>query len=293
MATRFRAWDDYYIPGTTVLRNKFNERDAAILSIREEFAARVRLVELAKTPVEGRFDYDHMKAIHRHIFQDVYEWAGQERVGPLSRMTKDGPDVVNFAPGDPAAPIVAYGYYPSPGIADAASEQYRMLADENHLNGLPRAQFVERLAEHWGELNTIHSFREGNSRSQFVFFSQLAEGAGYRLDAEQFKVGASLRDEFVAARFYNQATTKTDRLAAVFDKALTQIGPDSLGQVVAREHTLSERTQMPRGIDAIRLAQGEAAVPATDAVQQHPGSTRSSRRPHPTPTQDRSRGRGD
>lgn len=293
MATRFRAWDDYYIPGTTVLRNKFNETDAAKLGAKEELAAAARLLQLAAKPIQGRFDYDHMKAIHRHIFQDVYEWAGQERVGPLSRMTKDGPDVVNFAPGDTAAPTVAYGYYPSPGIADAANNQYRMLGRENHLVGLPRAQFVERLAEHWGELNTIHSFREGNSRSQFVFFSQLAEAADYRLDAEQFKVGASLRDEFVAARFYNQATTKTDRLAAVLDKALTQIGPDSLGQAVAREHTLSERAQMPRGIDAVRLVQGESAAPAADAVKQHPGSTRSSRHTHPSPTQDRSRGRGD
>ena len=32
----------------------------------------------------------------------------QERVGPLGKMTKDGPDVVNFAPGDPAASTVAY-----------------------------------------------------------------------------------------------------------------------------------------------------------------------------------------
>lgn len=161
MAAKFRAWDDYYIPGTTVLRNKFNETDAATLSAKEEFAASARLDQLADVPIEGRFDYDYMKAIHRHIFQDVYEWAGQERVGPLSRMTKDGPDVVNFSPGDPEAPIVAYGYYPSPAIADAANNQYRMLARENHLLGLPRAQFVERMAEHWGELNAGGSALSG------------------------------------------------------------------------------------------------------------------------------------
>lgn len=197
--------------------------DADQLRIFEEGQAHVRLVELASNPIPGAFDYDHMKAIHRHIFQDVYEWAGQERVGPLGKMTKDGPDVVNFAPGDPAAPTVAYGYYPSPAIADAANAQFRKLSQENHLTGLPKEQFVERLAEHWGELNTIHSFREGNSRTQFVFFSQLAENAGYRLDPESFTIGSTLRDEFVAARFYNQATTKTDRLAAVLSKAIDEL----------------------------------------------------------------------
>lgn len=224
MATKFRSWDDYFIPGTSVLRNKFNETDSAKLSAKEEFAAAARLDQLANAPLPAIFDYDHMKAIHRHVFQDVYEWAGQERIGPFGKMTKDGPDVVNFAPGDPAAPTVAYGYYPSQGIAAAAADQYRRLIQENCLVGLPREQFVERLAEHWGELNTIHSFREGNTRTQFVFFSQLAENAGYLLNTEAFKAGSPLRDQFVAARFYNQATTRTDRLAAVLSQVVDTSG---------------------------------------------------------------------
>jgi cell filamentation protein len=249
--TRFLSWEDYFFPGSTVLRNKFNERDEDKLRVREEFAAQIRLVQLAGSPIAPTFDYDHMKAIHRHIFQDVYEWAGQERVGPLTIMTKAGPDVVNFAPGDPAAPTVAYGYYPSPGIADAANDQYRKLASEHHLVGLPRAQFVDRLAEYWGELNTIHSFREGNTRAQFVFFSQLAEKAGYRLDSDQFKAGAALRDEFVAARFYNQATTKTDRLAAVLERALLPLG--STGPQSSDGKPLSQR--------AAELTRAEPALP--------------------------------
>ncbi|TFC01467.1 cell filamentation protein Fic [Cryobacterium adonitolivorans] len=232
MAAKFRAWDDYFIPGTTVLRNKFNETDAAKLGAKEEAAASIRLDQLANKPIPPTFDYDHMKAIHRHVFQDVYDWAGQERVGPLGKMTKAGPDVVNFQPGDPAAPTVAYGYYPSPAITAAAQDQYRNLGRENHLVGMPQDQFISHMAEHWGELNTIHSFREGNTRAQFVFFSQLADNAGYKLDTEAFKMGSPLRDEFVAARFYNQATTKTDRLEAVLSKALesrsiSHEGPES------------------------------------------------------------------
>ena len=42
----------------------------------EEHWASLRLIELQDNPILGLFDYDHMKAIHRHIFQDVYEWAG-------------------------------------------------------------------------------------------------------------------------------------------------------------------------------------------------------------------------
>jgi len=78
----FRTWDDYFIPGTSVLRNKFTapgkaygESDPAKLRALEEGAVAFRLAELAAHPIEGRFDYDHMKAIHGYIFQDVYDWA--------------------------------------------------------------------------------------------------------------------------------------------------------------------------------------------------------------------------
>jgi cell filamentation protein len=205
VATRFRAWDDYFIPGTTVLRNKFNETDAAKLSAKEEFAASVRLDQLAGDPIPGRFDYDHMKAIHRYIFQDVYEWAGEERVGPVGQlMTKDG-----------------HNYYGAgPALTSAAEAEYAKFASTNYLRNLEPAAFVAQLAERWGELNVIHSFREGNTRSQFVFFSQLAQQAGYRIDAERFAPEAPLREEFVRARFHSQDTGSNEPLAAVLRQAI-------------------------------------------------------------------------
>lgn len=75
-----RSWEDYFIPGTTVLRNKFGETDPERLREKEEFAAYVRLAELAAHPIDGGFDCAHMKAIHRSIFQDVYDWAGDQEL---------------------------------------------------------------------------------------------------------------------------------------------------------------------------------------------------------------------
>ena len=234
--SQFRSWDDYFIPGTTVLRNKlvtaadpYGTRDAEKLRRYEERATLLRAIELDRKPIEGNFDYAHLKAVHRALFQDVYEWAGQERVGPDRQMSKSGPDVVHFAPGDPAAPTVQYGYYPGVGdqIREAAERQFRKLAADDLLRGRDRVQFVAGLADHWGEINTIHSFREGNTRTQSVFFSQLAREAGYELDVGQFAENAPLREEFVQARFYNQATARTDRLVGVLDKTLTEIEPRS------------------------------------------------------------------
>jgi cell filamentation protein len=204
MAKGFRTWDDYFIPGTSVLRNLENIADGEQLRRYEEAQAHQRTVELAATPSPATFDYNHMKAIHRHIFQDVYAWAGEERVGPNDFMTKDG-----------------HAYYPGgPSLTAAAETEYGKIASKDLLRGLDKDQFVDELAERWGELNVIHSFREGNTRTQFVFFSQLAEQAGYRIDTEAFKVGSPLRDEFVQARFHSQDTGSNSRLAAVLSKAI-------------------------------------------------------------------------
>jgi cell filamentation protein len=262
VATTFRSWDDYFIPGTDVLRNKWNETDGARLRAKEEFAAQARLVELAAKPVPGEFDYAHMKEIHRRIFQDTYEWAGDERVAPDWQMSKQGPDVVNFAPGDPNAPKVPYGYYPAPAIREAAEMQYRRLAGEDHLVGMDRDQFVGRLADHWGELNTIHSFREGNTRSQFVFFHQLSENAGYRLDSAQFQAGAPLRDEFVNARFYNQATGRADRLATVLGKAIEPIGAATAAPLTAEQQRTVDMLSRQNGRPASEVTR--AAPPTLD-----------------------------
>ena len=77
------------------------------------------------------------------------------------------------------------------------------------------------LAEIWGELNVIHPFREGNTRTQFVFFSQLCEHAGYALDDSLFARDQYFRDELVRARFHSQASVSNERLASVLRRAIS------------------------------------------------------------------------
>lgn len=205
------SWEDYFIPGTNVLRNKFTtptqpfgEANPVRLRQLEEIASNVRMQELKSVPILGAFDYVHMKAIHRYIFQDVYDWAGEERTAPTTFMTKNG-----------------YPYYPAgPALKADANKLYRALADDNYLRELEFVPFVERLAEYWGELNVIHSFREGNTRTQFVFFSQLAEFAGYRLAAEVFNADPLLRQDFNKARFQGQATASNAALAVVLSRII-------------------------------------------------------------------------
>lgn len=186
MASEFTTWGDYFIPGTQVLRNKLGIGNEADLREAEEKLTWVRTVDLDAHPMPGDFDYDHMKAIHRHLFQDVYEWAGEERVGP------EEPQVMTK--GD-------FSYAPVSFVDEHLEVQYRRLAEHDRFRDLPEDEFVDRLADAWGEVNFAHAFREGNTRTQILFFDQFCEQAGYELNREAFLPGTATRDQFVAARF--------------------------------------------------------------------------------------------
>jgi cell filamentation protein len=92
---------------TDVLRNKFGIRRQSELRAAEYAATDRRQTEifLGKGPA-GKFDKEHLKALHRHIFQDVYEWAGHtrnespmvdgRRVEPVGMLSKGG---MPFLPG--------------------------------------------------------------------------------------------------------------------------------------------------------------------------------------------------
>jgi cell filamentation protein len=162
--SRYDAVDDYVYPGTQVLRNKAEIREQAALDAFEADATAVRMLELLERPIPGGFDFAHLCAMHQHLFQDVYEWAGEIRTVDISR------DTSRFAN---ASRIDSY-----------LSGELRKLSAENWLRGLPPDAVVARLAHYMGEINATHPFREGNGRTQRVFCSLLAEQAGYFIDFE-------------------------------------------------------------------------------------------------------------
>ena len=77
--------DPYPYPGTNVLKNLRGLTDPELLERFEARRTHRRIAELIDTPAAGRFDVAHLKAIHRYIFQDVYEWAGQFRTVNISK----------------------------------------------------------------------------------------------------------------------------------------------------------------------------------------------------------------
>lgn len=151
---KYAGSDHYLDPVTGVLKNKLGVQYPTILEEREADYATARSYELAKTPLEGRFDLDHLKAIHKHLFGDVYAWAGELRD-------------IDLAKGN--------SYFANhTHIVSAARPVFAKLADEGYLTGLDTAAFSERAAYYLGEINALHPFREGNGRAQREFINHLA-----------------------------------------------------------------------------------------------------------------------
>lgn len=94
MAWRYDSWESYFYPetinpvtGDGTLRNLYDEHDPRVLARFEYIETTGRATELLRGDVTIPKTYDaaHMRAIHRHLFQDVYEWAGEYRTVNMSK----------------------------------------------------------------------------------------------------------------------------------------------------------------------------------------------------------------
>ena len=154
--------DSYLYLDSDVLRNKPGLRSADALARFEYERAAWRLDEMRRWPPPDRFDLEELKRLHGHIFQDVYDWAGSIRTVDIAK---------------------AGQMFCRPAFLEGEGKRLaEALAKENLLRGLDRPAFIGRLAEHYGDWNALHPFRDGNGRSTRELFRQLASQAGYELD---------------------------------------------------------------------------------------------------------------
>lgn len=166
--------DPYVYPGTSVLRNLRDIRDAELLNEFEAEATARRLRQLEHEPIQGKFDTRHLQAVHHHIFQDVFEWAGDFRTVNISKS------------GDPFAfheHIVS--------SLDKVSAELKL---EWHLAGADLERFASRCTYYLGEINAVHPFREGNGRAQREFIRELGVRNDLLIDWKQIS-----REEMIEA----------------------------------------------------------------------------------------------
>lgn len=155
-------WDDQYCyPHSNILKNKLGITDAVQIKIAEREITSLRISRAKIDPIRGNFDLKHLMAIHRYIFSDIFEWAGEIRT-------------VNIAKGN----LFCAAQY----IEEQASELFSKLKAEHDLSDTASEEMPLRLSYYLSEINAIHPFREGNGRTQRLFIEYLAEKNGYLVD---------------------------------------------------------------------------------------------------------------
>ena len=184
------SYRDQNYPGTMVLINKLGLRDPDSLAAAEVAATTGRAQSLRVTDRELH-DPAVLAKIHRHLFQDLYEWAGRHRTVDIGKEGGGG-----FAPAKHLAVLV-------PDAMDRfraalPMPQLRRIRDRALVQPEAAIEILAgKLARPVGDLNHAHPFRDGNGRMVRAYADQLAQRAGLalrsaRLDPEAW-IEASVR----------------------------------------------------------------------------------------------------
>jgi cell filamentation protein len=151
----------YTDPNTGLLRNLHNITDADVLLFVESGAVTKRLLEPYENPIKIK-GIDSLFTIHKHLFQDIYTWAGKKRIVEIS---KDGKQ-----------------FFPTTHFDNALRYINQLITEFKKIPKDNKKSLAEKLAEILDNVNYLHPFREGNGRTQREFLRLLAIEKGLYLN---------------------------------------------------------------------------------------------------------------
>lgn len=151
--------DSYCYENSTVLINLLNLTTEVELAQAEVALTSYRLTEFK--PDFENLSFAYLCTIHRHLFQDLYAWAGEIRTVDISKQSTR--------------------FCHARFIEKEAQKCFDYLERMNYLHDYDKVSFVKHLAYFFCEMNVVHPFREGNGRTLRLFCEVLALQAGYEL----------------------------------------------------------------------------------------------------------------
>ena len=127
--------------------------------------------------------FESLKAIHKYLFEDIYDFAGELRT-------------VNIAKGNFRFVSLMY-----------------LEAALANIDKMPQSTFDE-IVEKYVEMNIAHPFREGNGRTQRAFLTQLIRNAGYDISF------ADMDTELLMIATIQSTQGVTDMLKQIFQESI-------------------------------------------------------------------------
>ena len=148
--------------GTFCLINKLGIKDEEKLRNFEAAVTFAKISEIENGFMDFPLTAEGYRSIHRFIFEDIYDWAGEYRKVDIS---KKG---------------TVFASYKS--VDSLMKNCFKRLSDHNYFKDIPLNNYLENITDLYNTLNMIHPFREGNGRTQRTFISLLARFSGHFAD---------------------------------------------------------------------------------------------------------------
>lgn len=214
--------NDPYVLESGTLKNLLNIEDYEELEQAEADIGFGKLINVGIT-FGTSFDSDYYRNIHRHIFSDIFDWAGEYRTVPVYKEEIVIPGLsLEYTRPD------KIGKELDQRIDDLNSVDWTRFKDRRQLS----QEFARKLALIW----RVHPFRDGNTRTTLAFADMYSRLHGFpfnmeflldnlsrRFDENGRVTQYSIRDLFVLAALDDNNYPEPEYLAKMFDKAI-QIG---------------------------------------------------------------------
>mgnify|MGYP005796777589 CR=1 FL=1 len=149
----------------------------------------MRIVELLNQ-ADFELSVDYLKYIHKYLFQDIYEFAGEFRKIDFSKHEK----ILNND-------SVAYG--DSKTLAESLEYDISLEKDKDY-NEMSIVEVIKNITDFTSNIWQVHPFREGNTRTTAVFIEKYLISLGYNVDSSLFKdKSVYFRNALVRSNYFN------------------------------------------------------------------------------------------
>lgn len=176
-----------YSNSSDVLKNKLGLNKEELLEEKERLLTNYKLADLYITGITGDFDVKHYLGIHKYLFSDIYEFAGEIRSENIQK-------VLPFC-----LPNLIYSNLEDT-LRRAKRDSMRIQTEE---------ELIHFFAYYYAELDIIHPFMEGNGRTEREFFRQYMLKINEMIDFGEYEVDYSKiesKDQFIQALIIADST---------------------------------------------------------------------------------------
>ena len=172
---------EYYIEKDKKQELNHNELECDFVS--------TRIVELLQID-NFELSVDYLKYIHKYLFQDVYEFAGEFRNIDFSKHEK----ILNND-------SVAYGDCKT---LKESLEYDISLEKEKNYKDMSVVEVINNITKFSSSIWQVHPFREGNTRTTALFIEKYLISLGYKVDNTLFKdKSVYFRNALVRSNYFN------------------------------------------------------------------------------------------